>query len=127
MILNHTALYTDSLETMKDFYIRYFGAEANTKYANPKTGLETYFLSFDGGARIEIMTRPGIVGNTGSMQQAGYIHIAFSAGSREKVDELTARLAADGYAVLSGPRTTGDGYYESCVLDPDKNQIEIVV
>lgn len=126
MKIDHMAIYVHDLEAMKTFYIRYFGATANEMYHNPKTGLQTYFLTFTDGARLEIMSRPEILKNSGQLYQAGYIHVAFTAGSKEAVDELTGRLAADGYRVLSGPRTTGDGYYESCVLDPEQNQIEIV-
>ncbi len=126
MKLNHIALYVRDLEGMKSFYEAYFGAYANNRYHNPKTGLKTYFLSFEDGGRLEIMTRPGLTARTKEGAGEGYIHLALSAGSREKVDELTAKLRNEGYTVVSGPRTTGDGYYESLVLDPEGNQVEIV-
>ncbi|MGM9932684.1 VOC family protein [Pradoshia sp.] len=126
MRINHAAVFVEDLERAKEFYKKYFGAIENDKYHNPKTGLETYFLSFEGDVRLEIMKRPDMKENEKHLIQLGFAHLAFSAGSKEKVDELTNRLKADGYTVLSGPRTTGDGYYESCILDPENNQIEIV-
>jgi lactoylglutathione lyase len=127
MQLTHTALYVHNLEGMKDFYIRYFGAEANQKYQNPKTGLQTYFLSFGaGGARLELMTRPDLAERNKSAQAYGYTHIAFQLGSREAVDALTKILAEAGCPVLSGPRVTGDGYYEVSLQDPEGNLLELV-
>ena len=111
---------------MKAFYEAYFNASSNLGYQNIKTELRTYFLSFEDNTRLEIMTRPSLENRTKAPLQTGYIHLAFSVGSKDKVDSLTATLEKDGYTVLSNPRTTGDGYYESCVLDPDGNQIEIV-
>ena len=92
---------------------------------NPKTGLCSYFLSFEGGSRLEIMSRPDVIDNKKNLFQSGYIHLAFSVGGRERVDELTNVLQADGFTVVSGPRTTGDGYYESCIEGPERNLIEI--
>jgi len=126
MKINHIALYANDLEREKNFYIKYFGAVSNEKYHNKTTGLQTYFLSFEGGACLEIMFKPNVDWFNGGLNQAGYTHLAFSVGKREIVDDLTKRLAADGYEIISGPRLTGDGYYESCVLDPERNQIEIV-
>lgn len=126
MRIDHAALYVRDLEGIRAFYERYFGARAGAKYQNPRTGLSTYFLSFDGEGRLEIMQRPGLAPRTERQLAEGYVHLAFSLGSREAVDALTGRLRADGYEVLSGPRTTGDGYYESCVLDPEGNPIELV-
>ena len=101
---------------------------ANDRYHNPKTGLQTYFLTFpDSATRLELMTRPGLAPGGERMMREGYIHCAFSVGSREAVDRLTAQLVADGYPCLSGPRTTGDGYYESVVADPDGNLLEITI
>lgn len=127
MKIDHIALYVNDLEVMKDFYITYFGATASEKYHNPKTGLQTCFLSFTDGGRIEIMTKPGVQKNLRENLQEGYVHIALSVEKKEQVDKLTSWLVAEGYQVLSGPRTTGDGYYESCILDPERNQIEITV
>ena len=99
----------------------------NDGYHNIKTGFRSYFLSFSDGARLEIMNRPDMSDGDKDVMHTGYIHLAFSTGSREKVDKLTKKLKDDGYEILSGPRTTGDGYYESCVLGPEGNQIEITV
>ena len=126
MRINHIALYTDNLERMKKFYETYFNAKANQVYLNKTTGLKTYFLSFEDSTRLEIMTRPNLVQQSDSPLNTGYIHLAFSVGSKEQVDRLTTILEKNGFTVLSYPRTTGDGYYESCVQDPDGNQIEIV-
>jgi lactoylglutathione lyase len=126
MKINHAALYTNDLENMKQFYEIYFGAKSNDGYHYINSGLRTYFLSFDDGTRLEIMSRPNMEQQNSAAVRLGYIHLAFSAGSKEKVDLLTNTLEKGGYTVFSKPRTTGDGYYESCVLDPDGNQIEIV-
>jgi lactoylglutathione lyase len=126
MHINHIALYTNDLERMKTFYMTYFNASTNPGYHNPNTGLRTYFLSFENNTRLELMTRPNLEELVSTPFQTGYIHLAFSAGSKENVNSLTSTLQKDGYTVFSKPRTTGDGYYESCVLDPDGNQIEIV-
>jgi lactoylglutathione lyase len=114
------------LELIRTFYEKYFNAHANNKYHNPKTGLQTYFLSFDDSTRLEIMSRPDISARDKALASYGYIHLAFSVGSKEAVDSITFTLEKDGYKVISMPRTTGDGYYESCILDPEDNQIEIV-
>ena len=126
MKINHIAVYVKDLEQSRAFYEKYFGATANNQYHNPKTGLRTYFLTFECGGRLEIMSKPELpeVGING--EYLGYTHLAFSAGSNEAVDRLTELLRGDGYIVFSEPRTTGDGYYESCVSDPDGNRIEIV-
>lgn len=125
MKINHIAIYVSDLESSRQFYEKYFGARSNAMYHNVRTGLKTYFLSFDGNVRIEIMSRAECEKATGSEFQLGFTHLAFSVGSRDEVDMLTARLEVDGYAVASRPRMTGDGYYESVVLDNDGNRIEI--
>ncbi len=130
--INHVALYVNDLEAAKDFFVTYLGAVANDEYHNPTTDFRSYFLSFgegthDGAARLEIMTRPGMDDPAKPFARTGYAHVAFSLGSPQAVDALTARLKADGYEVLSGPRTTGDGYYESCVVALEGNQIELTV
>ena len=129
MRIEHIAIWTHDLERLRHFYETYFGGTANAKYVNPRKQFESYFLSFTDGARLELMQMPAVPPNKNDVEQqfTGYIHIAFSAGSREAVDALTDRLRADGYRILDGPRTTGDGYYESSVLDPDGNRIEITV
>ncbi len=125
MMIDHAALYVRDLEAARDFFIRYFGASANGGYHNPKTGLRTYFLTFSEGARLEVMTRGGLPEGDPSAEQTGFTHLAFTLGGREAVDALTARLSADGYAVIGGPRVTGDGYYESCVLGPEGCRLEL--
>ncbi|QXT62871.1 VOC family protein [Tessaracoccus palaemonis] len=122
--IEHIALYVDDLERARGFYETYFGGVAGTGYHNPSSGLRTYFLSFNRGARLELMTRP-VLDDAGGRLAQGFNHVAFSVGSAADVDALTARLGRDGYPALSGPRTTGDGYYESVVPDPDGNLVEI--
>jgi lactoylglutathione lyase len=122
-------MWTEHLEALKAFYETYFGARAGDKYTNPNKGFESYFLSFSSGARLELMRMPGIPASRDDpeAQFTGYIHLALAVGSEAEVDRLTARLAQDGYRVLDGPRRTGDGYYESAVLDPDGNRVEITI
>lgn len=127
MIIEHVALYVNDLEGARNFFIKYLGAISNDMYHNKKTGFRSYFLSFDRGARLEIMNKPEVNDNLRNPAQTGYVHIAFSVGSKEKVDSLTAELKAAGYEVVSGPRITGDGYYESCIVAIEGNQIEITV
>lgn len=127
MRIEHVAMYVNDLEAARDFFVRYLGGRPNSGYHNPWTGFRSFFLSFDSGARLEIMQKPGMTDEPKELNRTGYAHLAFSVGSREQVDALTARLRADGYEVISGPRTTGDGYYESCVLAIEDNQIEITV
>ncbi len=127
MKIEHVALYVNDLERAKDFFIKYFDAKSNDGYHNQRTDFRSYFLSFDDGARLEIMNKPEMTDLSKDLARTGYVHLAFSAGSKEKVDALTAELKADGYDVISGPRTTGDGYYESCVVAMEGNQIEITV
>lgn len=125
MKIEHIGLFVRDLELMRAFYEKYFGARAGQKYHNPKTTFQSYFLTFSDGARLEIGTKENL--SEAKKTDFGYRHLAFSTGSKEKVDQLTQRLAKDGFEVLSGPRTTGDGYYESVVLDPEANEIEITV
>ncbi|NOH95859.1 VOC family protein [Vibrio sp. 99-70-13A1] len=127
MKIEHIAIWTNQLETLKDFYIKYFNATANDKYFNPKKKFSSYFLSFESGSRLEIMEMPSIPKSQDDRyeQFTGFIHMAMSLGSEEAVDELTARLVEDGYEKIDGPRRTGDGYYESCVFDPDGNRLEL--
>ena len=127
MRIEHVALYVKDLENAKKFFMKYLGAKSNDGYHNQKTGFCSYFLTFDDGARIEIMNMPEMADLPKKIVRTGYSHIAFGVGSIEKVDALTAKLKADGYEVLSGPRTTGDGYYESCIVAVEDNQIEITV
>ncbi|MCF6413096.1 VOC family protein [Collinsella tanakaei] len=127
MRIEHVALYVNDLDAAKQFFTRYFGARSNELYHNATTGFRSYFLSFDDGARLEIMTRPDMDDLEKPLARTGFVHLAFSVGSPEAVDRLTAQLATDGYRVASGPRTTGDGYYESCIVALEGNQIEITV
>ncbi len=149
MRIDHAALFCRDLEQMRQFFIDYFDARSNEQYHNPRTGLHTYILSFtEGSTRLELMQRteqrepssslewpsrdgrrqsqrPDVQDADPSQPTIGYVHLSFAVGSRKGVDLLTRRLAADGYTVTSGPRTTGDGYYESCILGPEEIQIEV--
>ena len=126
MRINHAALFCRDLEQMRQFFIDYFDARSNEQYHNPRTGLRTYILSFtEGSTRLELMQRPDVQDADPSQPAIGYVHLSFAVGSRKGVDLLTRRLAADGYTVTSGPRTTGDGYYESSILGPEGIQIEV--
>ena len=126
MRIDHAALFCRDLEQMRQFFIDYFDARSNEQYHNPRTGLRTYILSFtEGSTRLELMQRPDVQEADPSQPAIGYVHLSFAVGSRKGVDLLTRRLAADGYTVTSGPRTTGDGYYESCILGPEGIQIEV--
>ena len=126
MRIDHAALFCRDLEQMRQFFIDYFDARSNEQYHNPRTGLRTYILSFtEGSTRLELMQRPDVQDADPSLPAIGYVHLSFAVGSRKGVDLLTRRLAADGYTITSGPRTTGDGYYESSILGPEGIQIEI--
>lgn len=127
MYIEHVAMYVEDLERTRDLFIKYFGAKSNEGYHNLKTGFRSYFLSFDNGARLEIMNKPDMADKEKEYARTGYIHIAFSVGSKENVDTLTAQMKEDGYDVISGPRTTGDGYYESCIVGIEGNLIEITI
>ena len=127
MKIEHIALYANDLEGARKFFMKYLCAQSNDGYHNPRTNFRSYFLSFDDGARLEIMNKPEMTDLPKDLVRTGYVHIAFSVGSKEKVDALTAQLKSDGYEIVSGPRTTGDGYYESCIVAIEGNQIEITV
>ena len=127
MKIDHIALYVNDLEKARDFFITYLGAVSNEGYHNTKTDFRSYFLSFENGAKLEIMTKPELTESGDFLNRFGYAHIAFSLGSKDAVDSLTNQLREDGYPVISGPRTTGDGYYESCILGFEGNLIEITV
>lgn len=129
MHIEHLAMWVKDLEVMKAFYCKYFHATANDLYFNSTKQFRSYFLSFDGGPRLELMQMPSVPDSKDDVyaQFTGLIHFAVSLGSKEKVDEMTALFRNDGFEVLDGPRTTGDGYYESVILDPEKNRIELTV
>lgn len=129
MHIEHLAIWVQNLEKMKAFYELYFDGKAGKIYHNPKKNFYSYFLSFDKGCRLELMQKAEIPTNQNDVlqQYTGLIHFAISVGSEQGVNELTERLRADGYAVVGEPRWTGDGYYESVVLDPEQNRIEITI
>lgn len=123
-VMTHIAIYTPDLERSKAFYQQYFGARSNGKYRN-ESGFSSYFLTFASGARLEIMSHTELVDREIADKTKGISHFAFSVGGQDEVVALTGRITGDGYALLSPPRKTGDGYFESCVADPDGNRIEI--
>lgn len=127
MKIEHIAMYVNDLEKTKEFFQKYLGALSNDMYHNKTTGFRSYFLSFDDGARLEIMNKPFMNDVEKTLVRTGFIHIVFSVGSKEKVDELTMEMKSDGYEVISGPRITGDGYYESCIVGIEGNQVEITI
>ena len=127
MGIDHIAVYVNDLEGARDFFVKYFAAESNDGYHNKTTDFRSYFLTFADGSRLEVMTRPDLSDSGDLLGRFGYAHVAFRVGSREAVDSLTARMKTDGFRVLSGPRTTGDGYYESCIVGFEGNILEITV
>ncbi len=127
MKIEHVAMYVNELEKARDFFVRYLDGSSNDGYHNQNTGFRSYFISFGDGSRLEIMNKPGLVDMEKNLNRTGYAHIAFSVGSKEAVDEMTEKMRNAGYEVVSGPRTTGDGYYESCTVVIEGNQIEITV
>ncbi len=128
MILEHVAIWTNDLEGLKNYYCQYFDAVPNEKYTNKKTQFQSYFLSFQSGARLELMQKPSIPENqndTVELQHLGIIHLAFGVDSMQAVDEKANQLKAAGFPILRGPRKTGDGYYEFETLDPENNRLEV--
>ena len=125
MKIEHIAMYVNKLEAAREFFVRFLGGVSNDGYHNKKTGFRSYFISFDDGARLEIMNKPDLLDDVKNLNRTGYAHIAFSVGSKEAVDDLTQKISDAGYSVISGPKTTGDGYYESCIVAIEGNQIEI--
>jgi lactoylglutathione lyase len=128
MTLEHIAIWTDNLEVLKNYYVKYFNGKHNEKYTNEKKQFHSYFISFESGARLEIMTMPGIPDNSNDRvvaQHKGIIHLAFGVNTKQEVDEKAKQLLTDGFKILSGPRKTGDGYYEFETLDPDNNRLEV--
>lgn len=127
MFIDHVAIYVNDLEAAKDFFIKYFAAVSDEIYRNEKTGFSSYFLGFENGAKLEIMNRPEIEKTEKPLYKSGYAHLAFSLGSKSAVDELTKKLENDGFEIISGPRTTGDGFYESAFIGIEGNIIELTV
>ena len=128
MKLEHVAIWTNQLENLKNYYETYFEGVANTRYTNPDTGFQSYFLTFETGARLELMSKPDIPANqndTITRQHMGIIHLAFGVESRQALNEKAATLRAAGFPILRGPRVTGDGYYEFETLDIDNNRLEV--
>ena len=129
MKLEHIAIWTDNIELLRNYYVSFFDGQSNEMYINPKTQFQSYFISFESGARLEIMSMPNIPENTNdtiNVQHKGIIHIAFSVATKQEVDAKAALLQANGFELLNGPRVTGDGYYEFVTLDPDKNRLEVI-
>ena len=129
MYIEHLAIWCKDLEAMKFFYVKYFGAVANSQYHNPAKNYYSYFLSFEKGTRLELMQMPGIPDSLNDVMEqfTGLIHFALSVGSEEKVNELTEQFRKDGIRIVGEPRKTGDGYYESVILDIEGNRIEITL
>ena len=126
--LEHVAIWTRRLEELKDYYVKYFEGIPNEKYVNSKKEFESYFISFSSGARLELMQMSSIPENSNDTirdQHLGIIHLAFGVDTPEQVDQKAAQLKKDGHEILSGPRKTGDGYYEFETLDPDNNRLEV--
>ena len=127
MRIEHIAMYVNDLDAAKDFFVTFLGGVSNSGYYNEKTGFKSYFISFEDGARLEIMNKSNMIDDPKMLNRTGYAHIAFSVGSKEKVNEVTEKAREAGFEVISGPRTTGDGYYESCIVAIENNQIEITI
>ena len=128
MHIEHIAIWTKDLEKMKSFYLEFFECNANKKYFNPRKEFSSYFLSFPSGARIELMHRPDIARMLELKEETiGLAHFALSTGSKTSVDQMTERFRSRGYEIIGEPRTTGDGYYESVIADPEGNLIEITI
>ena len=128
MKIEHLAIWTKDIEKMKTFYLEFFEVSANEKYFNPTKNFSSYFLSFPSGTRIELMHRPEISKQLEGLEQnLGLAHFAIALGSKQKVNDLTHTVRMKGYSILGEPRTTGDGYYESVITDPEGNQIELTV
>ena len=126
MKIAHIAIWTDELEAMKDFYTTYFDGVSNEKYVNPIKKFESYFITFDSGARLELMHKDSIIKPLDAEERIGITHIAFSLGSTDAVLSLTERLRTDGIRIVGEPRITGDGYFESVILDVEGNRIELI-
>ena len=122
--IEHVGVWVADIDTVAAFYAKYFDARIGALYQNPRKGFESRFLEFDSGARLEIMTRHDVTARAAA-EQLGLAHVALTVGGEAAVDALAARFVADGLAPDSGPRRTGDGYYECVVRDPEGNRVEI--
>ena len=127
MRIEHLAIWAKDIEAMRTFYMKYFGATSNDRYVNPTKQFQSYFLSFGTGCRLELMQKPSIPDSLNNGEATGITHFAMSVGSESAVNELTEKLRSDGFSIVGEPRWTGDGYYESVVLDTEGNRVEIVV
>ncbi|GGG38309.1 hypothetical protein GCM10011414_04550 [Croceivirga lutea] len=128
MRIAHIAIWVQDLEKSKSFYERYFNGKSNALYYNPKKNFKSYFISFADGAQLELMHKPEIpVLEAKEIEHTGLTHFAISVGSKKKVDMLTNQIIQEGFTVVGEPRTTGDGFYESVILDPEGNRIEITI
>lgn len=125
MKIAHISIWTENLEEMREFYTTYFGGISNTKYINPAKGFESYFITFKGDTTLELMKRKDIT-NKIDTESLGLCHFAFTVGTKDQVLELTERLRNDSYQIVSEPRTTGDGYFESVIHDVDNNKVELI-
>lgn len=127
MKIDHIAIWAENLELLREFYMHYFDMSSSSKYVNAKKNFSSYFLSFkDGGARIELMNIPGKDSPASRGDLKGLAHFSISVGSKEAVDSMAQQFREDGYTILSNPRTTGDGYYECAIADPEGNYVEII-
>jgi lactoylglutathione lyase len=127
MRIEHLAIWAINIEEMRSFYEQYFGAKAGERYFNPTKNFQSYFLSFENGCRLELMQRPTVPDNQNAGEAIGLTHFAVSVGSEQAVNNLTEQLRQAGHTIAGEPRWTGDGYYESVVLDPEGNRIEVTV
>lgn len=129
MKLHHTAIWVNDLEKIREYYMKHFGATSNDMYTNQTTGFRSYFLTFESGGKLEVMSREDIPDNLNDIigkQHKGYIHLAFMVNSNDEVDAKARELQEAGYPVLRGPRVTGDGYYEFETIDPEGNRLEVL-
>jgi lactoylglutathione lyase len=125
-MIEHVALWVRDLDGMREFYVASLGGESGALYENARTGFRSYFVSFGGGARLELMSRPSPPDPVPAARETGYAHVAFRLGSREAVDAAVARLESQGVAIVGRPRVTGDGYYEAVIADPEGNRVELM-
>jgi lactoylglutathione lyase len=127
MIVSHIAIWTLDTEKSKSFYCTWFEARAGSLYVNEETGFTSYFLEFgDNPCRLELMSTPELI-NMDPKRIFGLAHFAISTGSKQNVNAITKKLKDFNIEIISEPRTTGDGYYESVIADPDGNFVEITV